>query len=96
MTSEIAHLNKTKQAGEANQLMNNPLLREAFEAIEHKYIALAQSATLNDDDTRRNAVSASVIVKQVRQHLNSYIQTGVLADHELAIMTSKKKRSIFS
>jgi len=92
MTNVIALENEKRSAYEAKSLANNKMLVEAFDELERSYIELAQQADIKDDETRRNAVTASNVVKAVRQHLRSYMDTGVLAEAELAQLSGKRRR----
>lgn len=92
MSNVTALENEQRRALEAKSLINNKMLVEAFDDLERAYIELAQEADIKDDETRRNAVTASNVVKAVRQHLQTHMETGVLAKAELATLSRKRGR----
>jgi Asp-tRNA(Asn)/Glu-tRNA(Gln) amidotransferase B subunit len=73
---------KILAAEQARQLMNNPHLRAAFEAVEAQAIsdALAVKWWLPGADRRRRvAIERANVVKQVRAQLESTISGGKIA-----------------
>lgn len=66
----------------AERLLNDPLLKEAFDAVERGIVAKVKSESLDDGDALRLATSLKLLGK-VRAALLSYIGSGKLSLHLL-------------
>lgn len=83
------------RANRAAQLLDDDLLKGAFESLEQAYIA-AWRQTLIDDTTAREKLFLAInIVGKVRGHLQAILDDGKLAAAELrdlAETAERKKR----
>lgn len=74
------------KAVRATELLENPLVVEAFKGLEDSYTA-AWRATLIEDVTGREKLFLAInIVGKVRDHLEKVIANGKLAQHEIRML----------
>jgi hypothetical protein len=83
MPDEIALQKQVNRGQKANSLVDNDLLKEAFEALEKSYIEFWRQTKPEDSLAREKAFIAINIVGKVRDHLHAVIQNGKLATAEL-------------
>jgi len=89
MTDE-SKLNKAKERGaQAEALLRNELLTEAFKTLEGEYIAAWGSTHPNEAETRENLWRATQILGDVRRHLIKVANDGKLAQRELADLAAR-------
>lgn len=70
---------------EARNLLENPLLREAFEAVEVDLIGQMRRAKLDDTGGHTRLVMALQIANAVRGHLWQLMHDGVTASEEIRL-----------
>lgn len=63
----------------ALRLLENPLLVEALEAIESRFRNKYENTLLSQHDLREEAYRMLCAVKELRQHLTSFVTTGKMA-----------------
>ena len=68
---------------QAEILLQNELLNEAFAKLEAEYFRLWQSSKPLDKDVRENLWHAYKVVGDVKTHLHRLIDTGTLAQLEV-------------
>lgn len=67
----------------AKALVEDPLLAEAFERLEGKYVAAWRNSRPEEGETREYLFHCVGVLADVRAHLNQMIQSGKLAREEL-------------
>lgn len=60
--------------GDAEYLLNHPLLNAQFDRMEADAIETAVAAKLNDDETRRNAMERVRAIRSIRQDFRLYAE----------------------
>jgi hypothetical protein len=93
--SEEALTKAVSRATRAQKLVGDELLAEAFTALETAYIAAWRATTIEDVSGREKLFLAINIVGKVRDHLNTVVNDGKLAQAELkqlAETAERKKR----
>jgi hypothetical protein len=92
---EIKLTRATEHAAQAQRLLDDPILKGAFKALEDGYMA-AWRATLIDDVSGREKLFLAVnVIGKVRDHLAGIVNGGKLARAELeeiAKLSERKKR----
>ena len=73
-------------------LLDNELLREAFDALEETYTAAWRTTGIEDVAAREKLFLAINIVGKVRDHLTSVITNGKLAQAELKELAQTAER----
>lgn len=96
MADEIALTKSVSDAKRAELLMGDDLLQGAFRQLEHDYIAKWRITEARDTDARERLWLAVQVIGKVRQHLQTAMANGKLAQHELDALAARKKRGIFS
>lgn len=77
-------LNKEKQRGaQAEQLLRNEMLTEAFKTLEQDYIKAWAGTEPSDVQARENFWRATQILGDIRRHLLKVAQHGKLAQKQL-------------
>lgn len=77
-------LREDESRGEqARALLENPLLQEAFAALDKSYVEAWRGTGARDAEARERLWQATQIVGKVRTHLRTVMDTGKLARHEL-------------
>lgn len=93
--SEIVLTKATERAAQAQRLLDDKMLAEAFKGLEEAYTA-AWRATLIDDISGREKLFLAInVVGKVRDHLTAIVNNGKLAQaelKELAQTAERKKR----
>lgn len=67
----------------ARQLLEEPLLKEAFSLMESGLINGIQVSALKDQELREKCCQMLIAVREVKQHLQSTMETGVFATKTL-------------
>lgn len=75
---------------EAQRLMDEPLMKEAFERIEAAIIDAMKRVTLSDERSQQTLILTLQVLSKVRGHMIETMQTGRLA--EIAKRDSLAKR----
>lgn len=92
MTDEIALRKDMGRAAQAQALLDNELLNEAFDQLKDEYISYWAGHTSIDDIAGRERIWQAVqIVGKVRSHLHSIVNHGELARHELSDMAQGRQ-----
>jgi hypothetical protein len=95
VTDEIKLHQDAARASRAKLLLENELLIESFKALEAAYTEAWRNTTIDDVTGREKLFLAINVVGKVRDHLNSVITNGVLAQKELdqiATLAERKRR----
>lgn len=92
MTDEIKLTKATERAAQAQRLLDDQMLKDAFKTLEDGYQA-AWRATLIDDVSGREKLFLAVnVIGKVRDHLAKVIDNGKLAQAELADIAKLSER----
>jgi hypothetical protein len=87
---------RTKELGrasQAKQILQNKLFQESFETLKKIYSeALLDRTAVHDSDAREKLWLAYQVLGKVEQHFKEILDTGKLAEKQLAeFQTSKEK-----
>lgn len=94
MTDEEALAREMQRAREAETLLRNPLLTEAFERLEAGYLDFWKATEARDTDARERLWQAIQIVGKVKTHLHNVVASGTLASadvRQIARLGERKK-----
>jgi hypothetical protein len=67
-----------QRGAEVEQLLANPLLREAFEGVRQKILERIEETAIGDIDTQHELVLCLQTIKNVRRYLENWIRDGQL------------------
>lgn len=85
-----------RRGNEAERLLREPLLLEAFEKIEQACLAEWKNAPTRDTEGRERIWTMVKLLERVKAHLTAVAQTGRLASAKVAEDDRKRKFNIFS
>lgn len=86
-------LHQQKSRGErAQALLDNPLLNEAFDAVDATLVSIWREA--KTVDVREQAHIAVKLLPQIRQVIEAHVKEGELARKKLEEMVKPKRRII--
>ena len=89
----MSKLDKQIQQGQrAKQLLDDPLLKEAFEYLAEQYKAEIFNTSYNDHDQRQVLWMAYNMLDKIKGHLVSVMETGKLASSELENLTRQSTK----
>lgn len=77
---------------QAQALLDNTLLQEAFTTLETAYIKAWKETLARDTDARERLWQALQVVGKVRDHFTTVFSHGTLARREIDQLTEKRKR----
>lgn len=77
-----------RRGHEAERLMNEPMLKGAFETVEKSLIDAMRRVAMGDKDTQHELVLSLQLLHRVRGHMVEAMETGKLA----RTMAEKAKR----
>lgn len=80
------------RAARAKALVDDALLAEAFNTLEAAYIAAWRATPPLDTQAREKLFLAVNVIGKVKEHLQSVIANGKLADAEMQRMTADEAR----
>lgn len=92
--AEDLHLDASR-GEQAQTLLDNDLLKGAFEGLERDYTKAWRETAVRDTDARERLWQALQIVGKVQSHLKTIAMNGQLARHELN-QVAEQKRSLLS
>jgi len=92
MTDEIKLNADVTRAAQAEALLRNELLAEAFACLEKRYMDEWRVTSFRDTDARERLWQAVNLVGKVRDHLIGLITNGKLAQRELDDITYRAQR----
>lgn len=92
MIDEDALSRAASKATRAQALLGNELLTEAFTGLEEAYTAAWRSTTIDDVSGREKLFLAINVVGKVRDHLNSIVSNGKIAQAELKALAETSER----
>lgn len=77
------------RGADAEQLLANPLLREAFELIEQDLIEKWQTSSLQDEKGREKLYLSQIMLARIVKQIELVVQTGQVAKATLAQRTGR-------
>ena len=92
MTDENKLGQDASRGMQAEALLENALLSEAFQKLEAAYVEAWRSTTIDDQTGREKLFLAINIVGKVKQHLQSVANDGKLAAAELRQLAQTAER----
>ena len=81
-----------QQGQRAKQLLDDPLLKEAFEYLSDQYKTEIFNTSYNDHDQRQVLWMAYNMLDKIKGHLVSVMETGKLASSELENLTRQSRK----
>ena len=81
-----------QQGQRAKQLLDDPLLKEAFEYLTEQYKTEIFNTSYNDHDQRQVIWMAYNMLDKIKGHLVSVMETGKLASSELENLTRQSTK----
>jgi len=81
-----------QQGQRAKQLLDDPLLKEAFEYLNEQYKTEIFNTSYNDHDQRQVLWMAYNMLDKIKGHLVSVMETGKLASSELENLTRQSTK----
>lgn len=76
----------------AEELLENPLLVEAFEYMETRLLAEWKARPLSDTDGRERDWIMLRLLGSLKGHIRQVVQSGMVAEKNLANIAEQKKR----
>lgn len=92
MTDEIKLAQATTRASRAQSLLNDELLKEAFDLLDAAYVKKWRETDARDDDARHKLWQAVNVLGKVRDHLSSVMTNGKVAQYEIDALAERRKR----
>ncbi len=83
MTDEFKLLRDQKRAAQAKTLLEDDLLKGAFDTLKKQYSETLLGTSVNQAGDRERLYLAYRVLTEVERHLMQVLQDGVLADAEL-------------
>jgi hypothetical protein len=83
MLDDFALNRDINRAAQAQTLLDNDLMKEAFATLEADYIAAWRETSARDTDARERLWQALQLVGKVRGHLTAVVAGGRLAQAEM-------------
>lgn len=77
---------------QAKSLLENSLLSESFDKLEQSYIAAWRTTNVSDVTGREKLFLAINVIGKVKDHLQSIVNNGTLAEAELAAIAKTEQR----
>lgn len=92
MTDDLALVRATEKAAQAQRLLDDAMLKDAFNGLEEAYIDAWRSTTIDDVIGREKLFLAINVVGKVRDHLRIIVDNGKLASAELKALARTAER----
>lgn len=83
-----------RRANEAERLMNEPLLKEAFDSIEAGIFSAMRQVKLSDEKTQHELILMLQLHNRLKGVFQTHMETGKLARIQKETMAEKAKRLI--
>ena len=77
---------KVREGQRAHQLLEDPLLKQAFEDLLETYKLEIFHTSFADDEKRRSLWMAYNMLDKIRGHLQSIMESGKLAQKDLELL----------
>lgn len=80
------------RASQAQEILSSPLLVEGFDNLEAAYIQTWRATRPDDVAAREKLYLAVNVIGKLKEHLQSVIENGRLAEAELKALTDEQQR----
>ncbi len=80
-----------RRGNEAARLLNEPLLKGAFSAVESGLVDAMKRVPLGDRDTQHELVLSLQLLNRLQAHMKQHMETGKLALIQKETMAHKAK-----
>jgi hypothetical protein len=94
MSDELALNRASERGARAQRLLDDELLKEAFETLDRDYAKAWRETAARDTDARERLWQAVQIVGKVRDHLVTVVNGGKLAQREMNEIAGRKRFGI--
>jgi hypothetical protein len=84
-------LDEIKRGREAEQLMNNPMFKEAVESVKAGIIDAMEASGITDEKGHNKLVIALQTLEQIKKHIKTTMETGKMAQIQVERETLGKK-----
>ena len=81
--SQLTPEQEVTRGHDAQRILNEPLLQEAFQTVEAKIVSALTSSAMGDDKTHNRLVIALQMLNQIKGQIHEYVQTGEMAQLQL-------------
>jgi hypothetical protein len=85
-------LEKLQRAQQAANLLEDPVLTAALEAIEEKFIGIWRRSQYGDQKKRESAYHMQAAVVELRAQLTKYVTDGKVIDHHMRAEKARADR----
>jgi len=92
MTDEHKLIREAEAASQAKSLLENEMLREAFDTLERQYIERWRVTHIDDEKGREKLFLAVNVIAKVKQHFLTVIANGALAQQALNELAAQAER----
>lgn len=75
----------------AKELLENPLLVESYETIEREIMQAWESSPVRDIEGREKLYQMLMILRRVKRHIQSVVETGEMARRTLADVMNRER-----
>ena len=79
------------RGNQARELLENPLLAEAFDHVESEIKRAWEDSPVRDIEGREKLYQMLMLNRKVKRHIESVVQTGEMARRTLADMIRKER-----
>lgn len=76
-------IEKVGKGRKALEILDNEIMKEAFEALESHYINEWKSSKIDDEVKREKAYARMSVLADFKAQLQSYVDTGKIASKQL-------------
>lgn len=91
MSEEKLHKDAAR-AAQAQHLLNDDILQEAFTTLETAYVERWRATHIDDDKGREKLFVAVNVIGKVKDHLTSVVSNGAVARAELDNLAKEAER----
>lgn len=88
---EMQLLNEMDRGQQAKDLLEHPLMLEAFETIRQTYLTQWENSPARDVEGREKIWTYLKQLDSLKAHLTSVIQTGLMAKEQYSLMERMKE-----
>ena len=92
MSNEHKLHRDVNRAAQAEALIHNEMLQDAFVGLDTDYVKAWRETSARDTDARERLWQAVQVVGKVRDHLTKFIVDGKLAQRQIDDLVEKKSR----
>lgn len=79
-----------RKGSEARDLLENPILVEAFDVLESEYLKAWRQSKPAEQDERERLWLAVAILEEIKRHLRVVVENGVMAKRDIDKLSGRK------